>query len=477
MFVGRQNEIDQLSGLWEKRVASLVTCRGRRRVGKSTLIEEFAKRTADCFIVIEGLSPRSGMSDAKQRRNFCERLAEQFGREVKTAESWPLAFAQLDETLPKTGRVVVLLDEISWMGGYDRDFPAYLKMAWDKKLKNHPNLILVLCGSVSAWIAENILNSTGFVGRNSLDLDVQELPLRDAVQLIGPTAERMSATEKFDILSVVGGIPRYLEEIRPSLTVDENVRRLCFLKQGMLFREFDETFQDIFGKQSEKRRKVLEALSDGAMTATEIAESLKTEVNGHLTKTLKELEYSGFVSRESNLNVATGKPQRLEKYRICDNYTRFYLHFIKPNASAIDKGLFRFASMEQLRGWEVQRGFQFENLIINHVGDLFRYLGIEKSLVLSAAPYVQRGTKRGEGCQIDLLVQTRRTVYLVEIKRRKNIGPEVMEEMSEKIRRLQVAKGISIRTALVYDGVLSPQIEAEHGFDVLIPASRLFETI
>ena len=212
------------------------------------------------------------------------------------------------------------------------------------------------------------------------------------------------------------------------------------------------------------------------MTATEIAESLKTEVNGHLTKTLKELEYSGFVSRESNLNVATGKPQRLEKYRICDNYTRFYLHFIKPNASAIDKGLFRFASMEQLRGWEVQRGFQFENLIINHVGDLFRYLGIEKSLVLSAAPYVQRGTKRGEGCQIDLLVQTRRTVYLVEIKRRKNIGPEVMEEMSEKIRRLQVAKGISIRTALVYDGVLSPQIEAEHGFDVLIPASRLFET-
>jgi Holliday junction resolvase-like predicted endonuclease len=131
--------------------------------------------------------------------------------------------------------------------------------------------------------------------------------------------------------------------------------------------------------------------------------------------------------------------------------------------------------MEQLKGWETQLGYQFENLIINHVGDLFKPLGIERSLVLSAAPYVQRGTKRGEGCQIDLLIQMRRTVYVVEIKRRKSIGPEIMEEIAAKVQRLQVAKGVSIRTALVYDGKLSPQIEAEHGFDVLISASRLME--
>jgi hypothetical protein len=129
--------------------------------------------------------------------------------------------------------------------------------------------------------------------------------------------------------------------------------------------------------------------------------------------------------------------------------------------------------MEQLRGWDALIGYQFENLIVNHVGDLFKPLGIDRSLVLSAAPYVQRGTKRGEGCQIDLLIQTRRTVYAVEIKRRRMIGPEIMEEMSEKVSRLQVAKGVSVRTALVYDGKLSPQIEAEHGFDVLIPVSRL----
>ena len=84
-----------------------------------------------------------------------------------------------------------------------------------------------------------------------------------------------------------------------------------------------------------------------------------------------------------------------------------YLHFIEPNRAAIDNGLFKYSSMEQIKGWDVQLGYQFENLVVNHVCDLFRHLGIERSLVLSAAPYVQRGTRRGEGCQIDLLIQTR----------------------------------------------------------------------
>ena len=473
MFIGRKDDLAQLEGLWEKRVASLVTCRGRRRVGKSTLIEEFARRTAEHFIVIEGLAPRKGMSDRKQRRNFAERLVEQCGGNLPTANSWPLAFAALDERIPAKGRVVILLDEISWMGGYDKDFPGYLKTAWDKKFKNHPNLILVLCGSVSAWIADNILNSTGFVGRNSLDVEVEELPLREAVQVMGPSADRMSTAEKFDILSVVGGVPRYLEEVRPSLTVDENVRRMCFLKQGLLFREFDETFNDVFGRRTARRRKVLEMLSSGAMSAAEIAHCQGGRVNGHLTRTLKELEYAGFVSRDAGLNPETGKPARQERFRISDNYVRFYLHFIKPNESAISRGLFKFVSIEQMRGWSSQLGFQFENLIVNHVNDLFTFLGIDHSLVLSAAPYVQRATKRGEGCQIDLLIQTRRTFYVVEIKRRREIGAEVMDEVAEKVRRLKVAEGVSIRTALVYDGRLSPQIEAEHGFDVLIPASRL----
>ena len=130
MFVGRKEELEALAGLWGKRVSSLVTCRGRRRVGKSTLIEEFAARTADNFIVLEGLAPRKGMSDAKQRKEFCRQLAGQTGRIVPMAKTWAAAFKELDDAIPQNGRTVVLLDEISWIGGYDPDFPGYLKTAW-----------------------------------------------------------------------------------------------------------------------------------------------------------------------------------------------------------------------------------------------------------------------------------------------------------------------------------------------------------
>ena len=89
----------------------------------------------------------------------------------------------------------------------------------------------------------------------------------------------MSSTEKLDILSVVGGVPRYLEEVCPSLTVDENIRRMCFLKQWLLSREFDETFNNVFGVRAGKRKAVLEVLAHGPMMATEIAERMGGDVN------------------------------------------------------------------------------------------------------------------------------------------------------------------------------------------------------
>ncbi len=120
-------------------------------------------------------------------------------------------------------------------------------------------------------------------------------------------------------------------------------------------------------------------------------------------------------------------------------------------------------------------GQQFECLVLNHLPRLFPLLGLEQSLVLSAAPYVQRKTEKREGCQIDLLIQTQRMLLVVEIKRRKEIKYEVVDEVAEKIRRLQHRKDLSIRTALVYDGNLAKTVPADHFFDFIIPAEKIFE--
>ena len=473
MFIGRKEQLDALSLLWGKRTSSLVTCRGRRRIGKSTLIEEFARRTADHFINIVGLSPRKGMTDRRQRVNFCEKLADQTSGSIGRARNWTAAFRILDERIPKEGRTVVLLDEISWMGSRNPDFAGYLKTAWDKRLKKHDNLVLVLCGSVSSWIADNILDSTGFVGRDSLDIEVGELSLAESVKMLGGSDRHLSSREVFDFLSVTGGVPKYLEEIHPEWSFEENVRQLCFMPRGTLFREFNETFSEVFGKKVSSRGEVLRTLAETPLSVVEIARALGRTPNGKLSRTLRDLVYAGFVSRDSGLNPLTHEPLRMERYRIRDNYTRFYLKEIEPRHQAIEKGLFKFSSVEQLTGWRGLLGLQFENMVLNHVEDLFRHFGLERSLVVSAAPFTRRAGKGVKGCQIDLLIQTERMALVVEIKHGKRIEHGVIAEVREKVANLEVAKGLSVRTALVYDGTLAPSVEADRYFDFILSFDRL----
>lgn len=473
MFIGRTQEIRDLNAFWGRDHGVLITCRGRRRIGKSTLIAEFATQSAQTFFSIVGLAPRKGMTDARQRRHFCEKIAELGERKYRPAATWSKAFRQLDALLVDRGRTVVLLDEISWMGGYDPDFAGYFKEAWDEYLHKHANLIFVLCGSVSSWIAENILNSTGFVGRDSFDIELGELSLSDSIALFGPTGTRLSTAEKLDLLSLTGGVPKYLEEIRPELSVDENFRRLCFLPRSLLFREFNETFSRIFGLRVATRGRILRMLVDGRRSISELASREKRAINGSYNEALSDLCYAGFVAEESGVNPLTGKTVKESRYRIKDNYARFYLKNIEPRAAAIKAGLFEFASLEQLNGWDSILGLQFENLILNHVNDLFPHIGLEQSLVLSAAPYIQNATKRNEGCQIDLLIRTERTLIVVEIKRQREIRHEVVDEVAEKIRKLKYDKKLSVRTALVYDGHLSASIPADRYFDFIVPAEDL----
>ena len=113
-------------------------------------------------------------------------------------------------------------------------------------------------------------------------------------------------------------------------------------------------------------------------------------------------------------------------------------------------------------------------MILNRVTDLFPHLGLEQSLVLSAAPYVQNETMRNRGCQIDLLIRTERMLMVVEIKRQKQISHDIIAEVEEKVKRLRFDKRLSIRTALVYDGQLAASVPADRYFDFIVPADKLF---
>jgi len=108
-------------------------------------------------------------------------------------------------------------------------FSGTLKIAWDNYLKSHDNLIFVVCGSVSSWIKEEIIDNRAFYGRRSADIVVPELPICECAKFWGEALDRVATKEMLDVLSVTGGVPRYLEEVNPSLSAGENLRRMCFL--------------------------------------------------------------------------------------------------------------------------------------------------------------------------------------------------------------------------------------------------------
>ena len=304
---------------------------------------------------------------------------------------------------------------------------------------------------------------------------LKELPLDLCVRFWRGREKRLASREIVDVLSVTGGVPRYLEEIDPSLSADENIARMCFAEDGPLFKDFNAIFSEVFGSTTLVKADILRRLAEnGSATCSEIAERLGVERGGSLTRNLAELYEAGFVSRDDNINPATGRKAKESRYRVCDNYARFYLKYIEPHEDEIRGGRYGFGSLAELRGWESDKGFQFENLVANHAMALIPHLHLEGTTIRSAAPFVLKG-KRGEkrGVQIDLLIQTSRLAYIVEVKRRFRIGREIEQEISDKVAAFPKRRGMSIRTALVYEGELDEAVARSGAFDIIIPFSRL----
>lgn len=470
MFFGRDFELEQLENFLNKQIASLAVCCGRRRIGKSTLIEHAAKEYP--FYEFYGLSPREGITNQNQLDHFSRSLSKYFSVPFILFNDWQEAFDML-ASLTKHGHYVIFLDEISWMGGKDKDFPGKLKGVWDTQLKKNPNLKLILCGSVSSWIQENILQSKGFVGRVSLTIDLEELPICQA-NLFWAKFPYISSCEKFKILCVTGGIPRYLEEINPKLDAEKNIKQIAFTAGALLVDEFDKIFSDLFGKNSVEYQSIIRLLIHQPLSTEEIAKSLQIELSGHLSNKLTVLKECGFLVRDY---VWQGKKRvsKLSKYRLKDNYLRFYLKYIESKKELIERKMYQDIDLENLPDWSSIMGLQFENLVLNNLNQIIKILEISPESLYSASPYFQNPTKSNPGCQIDLLIQTKHTIYLVEIKFGKTIGIEIVDEIIEKIKRLKIPKTISLRPVLIYQGELSKQIIKENFFSHLIPFDNLLK--
>ena len=296
-------------------------------------------------------------------------------------------------------------------------------------------------------------------------LTLRALSLPECNQFWKTKKTAISSYEKLKLLSVTGGVPRYLELINTRLTAEENIKAMCFSSNAPLLNEFERIFSDIFGSRSGIYKEIIYRLASGTASLEEIFESCNRTKTGDFSAYLNDLEKAGFVTRDFTWNLKNEKQSKLSHYRLNDSYVRFYLKYIEPNKSKIIKGFFKENSISTLPAWESVIGLQFQSLVLNNTIEVIKKCGIFLEDIVFANAFFQQKTKLQSGCQIDLLVQTKyNNLFVCEIKFSKTKIPfSVINEVQKKIDSLKMPKNFSYHPVLIHvNGVATSVLESRY---------------
>ena len=202
-MIGRQTEINLLKSANQSNKAELGIVYGRRRIGKSTLLQSFLKKGDLYFEGIKGLSKK------KQIQHFAQQLAAQTNTIPVDAKNWSEAFRALTPHITKK-RIYVVFDELPWMASGQKELIALLKYFWDNHWKQNNKIHLVLCGSIASFMVKNVLHSEALHNRKTYEFQLGPLSIAEANLFFPNTPKEMV----LKYLLIFGGIPKYLEQIR-----------------------------------------------------------------------------------------------------------------------------------------------------------------------------------------------------------------------------------------------------------------------
>lgn len=473
VFIGRDDELAVLSDLHRKPRPNLVIIKGRRRIGKSRLVAEFALRNPQttCWS-FAGLAPQQGITAQSQREHFARQLAMQAQLPPLAFTDWSDAFSHL--ALQLKPHDIVLFDEISWLAAGDASFVPKLKAWWDQQ--SLP-VLFVICGSVSTWIEDNILNSTAFFGRVNFTISLAPLLIPQSYQLLTAMGFQGSSFEAYKLLSILGGVPWYLEQANRGISADELIQRLCFTQDGLLVMEFDRIFHDLFNGKGSVYKKIITVLKDGMRSLAEIRQAINFTHSGTLSQYMDNLIVAGFVTKQRLWSFKTKKPQRQSLYRISDPYLRFYLKLIEPQRHKIDNGGLNTIRMTELSSFEAHMGLQLEYLLLQNRPMLLKSLGVLANEVVCDGPYRQTQTASRRGCQIDYLLQTTsNTLFICEFKfSRRELHRDIIDSLQAKINALTIPRGFAAVPVLFHIGGVSASVATSEYFYRIVDISTWLE--
>jgi uncharacterized protein len=429
-LTGRIREQQALRRVVDSPEAELVAVYGRRRVGKTFLIREVLGPSI-CF----ELTGVYGASSATQLKNFADALARASGAAVPgpTLRDWQGAFGSLRALLERklargTAKQVLFIDELPWLASRRSGFLAAFEHFWNAWATRQPRLVVVVCGSASAWMVSKLIRSRGGLhNRVTRTLRLEPFTLSETESYLSSRHIDLGRYAILELYAALGGVPHYLKQVERGESPAQSIDRLCFAPGGPLRHEFRQLYASLF-EHAERHERVVRTLAKRrqGMTRNAILADAGLTSGGRTSTLLDELEESGFVARIPQVGRATKDAH----YRLVDEYSLFYIHWIERHRG---RGDAVWGTRRGTPAWRSWSGYAFEAICLKHVPSLKRALGIEAVETVESAWHHRRpvdskegDTKEGDtkerdssdsGAQIDLVIDRKdATINLCEMK-------------------------------------------------------------
>lgn len=397
LLVGRKNEISNLESIMASKEAEFVVVYGRRRVGKTFLVNTFFND--NYAFKLTGLAKKSKRD---QLANFTASLNRYGnGKKFTKPRTWYEAFDKLRELLESNkskGKRVLFIDELPWIDTRGSNLVSALEHFWNDWAVTQNDMVLIVCGSATSWITRKILkNRGGLHNRVTQKLYICPFTLAECKAYIRSRGLVMEDKEIAECYMIMGGIPYYLKSLRRGASLAQNIDEMFFAERGRLDDEFDALYNSLFEK-SENYIKVVEALSmkNRGMTREEILQTTKLEMNGHFSKLLQNLIDCDFVRCYKSF----GNKARMGIYQLVDPFTLFYYKFINKYGHS-DKPFWQYQI--GTRQHDTWAGLAFEQLCLNHHQQIEKALGI--SGIITQVYSWTTPPNAEEKAQIDLIIQ------------------------------------------------------------------------
>lgn len=332
MFIGRETELQFLNDKYEENKGQLIVLYGRRRVGKTETLREFCKDKPHIFFSC------TQTTDRVQLLKFSKQLLKEdipAKRYITEFADWEKAFKAILDLPYGEKKKLVIIDEFPYMCRGNKSIPSILQNLWDAELKNS-NVMLILCGSAMSFIEKELLaEKNPLYGRATGIYKMKKMGFYDAVKFFPD----YSPKDKVIAYSVLGGIPHYLNQWNPKLSVAENIKRNILTKGCILYSEVDFLLHQEL-RETPVYNSIIEAVALGNTKLNGISQKSLVEDTSKTSVYLKNLIELGIVEREFSVDAGIKEQANINRgmYRLTDNFFRFWYAFGYTNFSQLEDG-------------------------------------------------------------------------------------------------------------------------------------------